>query len=164
MAAFFDDSGAFIPEDSGNYACFGMLVIPTPLIRTCGNTWQEMLELHFQCPSPLRTIGIEVKSSELCDMLHKLKRGKKLQDSQQKMLSYGLDNVQKVDDLINDIILFWRNHPQQLSILLRLRTNERYGTNSRVAPFQLGGFLLNNFNGLNPKDKTIKRLRRESKH
>lgn len=84
MAGFFDDSGVFTPEDGSKFACFGMVVVPSEHIRKCGNAWWEMLEGHFQCSSSLQTIGIEAKSSELCDMLLKLKKRKsKLQNAQQ---------------------------------------------------------------------------------
>lgn len=111
MVAFFDDSGVFRPEDSGKFACFGMVVIPNADIRKSGDAWWEMLEGHFQLPSSLQTIGIEAKSSELCDMLHKLKRKSKLQNTQQKMFDYGLNSPQKVSELIEAIFAFLSKPP-----------------------------------------------------
>ncbi len=77
MAAFFDDSGVFKPEDTGKFACFGMVVVPNMDIRKCGNAWWGMLEQHFKCPSSLPTIGIEVKSSELFNLSNRLKTSNK---------------------------------------------------------------------------------------
>jgi hypothetical protein len=111
VVAFFDDSGVFRPEDSGRFACFGMVVIPSAYIRKSGDTWWEMLEGHFRLPSSLQTIGIEAKSSELCDMLHKLKQKSKLQNTQQKMFNYGLNTPQKVSDLIETIFAFLSEAP-----------------------------------------------------
>jgi len=111
VAAFFDDSGVFRPEDSGQFACFGMGVIPIADIRAIGDAWWEMLEGHFRLPSPLQTIGIEAKSSELCNMLYRLKQKSKLQNTQQKMFNYGLNNPQKVSDLIEAIFAFLSKPP-----------------------------------------------------
>lgn len=111
MAAFFDDSGVFRPEDSGRCACFGMVVIPNTHIRKCGDAWWEMLQRYFQCPASLQTIGIEAKSSELCDMLHKLKRKTRLQNVQQKMFNYGLNTIERVSELIEAIFDFLSKPP-----------------------------------------------------
>jgi hypothetical protein len=59
----------------------------------------------------LQTIGIEAKSSELCDMLHKLKHKSRLQNSQQRMFEYGLDTTQKVSELIEAIFGFLSEPP-----------------------------------------------------
>ena len=118
VAAFFDDSGMFRPEDSGDFACLGMIVIPSENIRKCGDAWWDMLETHFQCSSgSLQTIGIEAKSSELCDMLYKLKRQTKLQNNQQKMFDYGLNTAEKVSELIEAIYNFLENPPVKAKYL-----------------------------------------------
>lgn len=117
MAAFFDDSGVFRPEDNKPFACLGMVVIPTEDLRKCGDAWWGMLEGHFHLPSSLQSIGIEAKSAELCDMLFKLERKSRLQNAQQKMFSFGLNTPQKVNELIEAVFSFLSKPPTAVKYL-----------------------------------------------
>lgn len=117
--AFFDDSGVFKPEDSGAFACFGMVVVPSPHIRQLGNSWWEMIEEHFQHSQSLQTIGIEVKSSELCNLLNRLQGDNKadLQKNQEIMFSHGLNTTNKVNELIKEIYAFLSKPPITIKYL-----------------------------------------------
>lgn len=123
MTAFYDDSGEFNPGGR-KFACFGMCVVPTPHIRKCSDAWWEMLGQHFQFSGSLPINGIEVKSSELNAMLRDLKNKSKLNEVQQKMCDHGLDNVAKVNDLIEAVFGFLGKPPVLVKYLAVIANKE----------------------------------------
>lgn len=117
MAAFYDDSGGFNPEDRVKFACFGMCVIPTRYIRECGDAWWGILEKHFQFSGSLQINGIEAKSSELHNMLRSLGKKSSLNEVQQKLFDHGLNTTTKVNNLIEAIWGFLARPPTQIKYL-----------------------------------------------
>ena len=117
MTAFYDDSGQFSPG-GGNFACFGMWVVPAPYIRECNDAWWEMLNMHFKFLGSLQIHGIEAKSSDLNDMLKKLKRkSTKLNKIQRRMYDHNLNTETKVSNLIKSIIDFVAKPPVSVKYL-----------------------------------------------
>ncbi len=111
VTAFFDDSGGADPNSSRAF-CFGAVVLPTPLVRECSAAWNEVVGKHLDVDGDqLGYYNCEVKSSDLYDLRRKLRRGPGLRESQKALFSHGLNSIDRVDQLIEDIWEFLADPP-----------------------------------------------------
>ena len=103
VTAFFDDSGGADPNSSRAF-CFGSVVLPVSSVRGCSDAWTRVLGRHFDIDGDqLGYYDCEVKSSDLYDLRRKLRQGPGLRESQKALFAHGLNSVERVDRLIEDI-------------------------------------------------------------